>query len=242
MAGRVIARCLLVAAGLMLVCLAWRVFGPISTPPFRGSHGEALPHSIAVVERWPINGVEQSVIIRGRNRDNPILLFVHGGPGSSETPALRHFDAALEDHFVVVYWDQRYAGQSYDPLLPRPTHLTIAQYVDDLDDVIERLRARFGRNRIGILAHSWGTVLGVLYAEKNPQKLYAYVGVGQVADVPESERRSYAFVLREAKLRHADKAIRELEQLGPPPRGSATIFTPRSWIGAFGGAFHGKTS
>lgn len=231
----------LLLLALLIAALAWRMFAPISTPAFRGPDGKVLAGSIAVVERWPVGGVEQSVIIRGRDRANPILLFVHGGPGSSETAPLRRFNAALEDRFVVVYWDQRYAGQSYDSTLAVPADLTIRQYVDDLGVVIDRLRARFGRQRVGILAHSWGTVLGILYAEESPEKLYAYVGVGQVANVPESEKRSYAWVLREAKARGADKAVRELEQLGPPPR-PGPIFTPRDQIAAFGGSLRGDMS
>jgi proline iminopeptidase len=242
MIKRIVGRTLLavlVLAALFVAVVAWRMLPPVSTPPFRGSDGRVLPNSIAVIERWPINGVEQSVIIRGRDRANPVLLFVHGGPGSSETAPVRHYDAALEDHFVMVYWDQRYAGQSFDPKLPIPARLTIRQYVDDLGVVVDRLRARFGRQRIGILAHSWGTVPGILYAEQNPQKLYAYVGVGQVADVPESEKRSYAYALREARARHVDKAIAELERLGPPPRAAGSVFTPRDLLEKFGGAFHG---
>lgn len=239
---RFIGRTLLVILALAVVLAAfaaWRFLAPISTPQFRGPDGKPLPGSIAVVERWPINGVTQSVIIRGRDRANPVLLFVHGGPGSSETGPLRRFDAALEDRFVMVYWDQRYAGQSFDPNLPKPADLTIRQYVDDLGAVVDRLRARFGRERVGILAHSWGTVPGILFAEETPQKLYAYVGVGQVANVPESEARSYAFALREARARHVEKAVAELERLGPPPRASASVFTPRDWLQVFGGAFHG---
>ena len=241
MVRRIVGRTLLAVLALVLLAgglAAWRMLTPISTPPFRGSDGRVLPNSIAVVERWPINGVEQSVIIRGRDRSNPVLLFVHGGPGSSETGPLRAYDAALEDRFVMVYWDQRYAGQSYDSKLPKPAHLTIQQYVDDLGVVVDRLRARFGRDRIGLLAHSWGTVLGALYAEQNPQKLYAYVGVGQVADVPLSEARSYVWELDEARARHVEKAVAELEKLGPPPRGGAPIFTPRDWMATLGGSFH----
>ncbi|WGM39842.1 alpha/beta fold hydrolase [Caulobacter sp. NIBR1757] len=241
---RVMVRTLLAALvllTLLIAALAWRMLAPISTPAFRGPDGKALAGSIAVVERWPVGGVEQSVIIRGRDRANPILLVVHGGPGSSETAPLRRFNAALEDRFVVVYWDQRHAGQSYDSRLPIPANLTIRQYVDDLDVVIDRLRARFGRQRVGILGHSWGTVLGILYAEEHSEKLYAYVGIGQVANVPESEKRSYAWVLREARARGADKAVRELERLGPPPR-SGSIFTPRDQIAAFGGSLRGGMS
>lgn len=238
---RVIGRTLLALLALVLLAgglAAWRMLAPISTSPFRGADGRVLPNSIAVAERWPINGVSQSVIIRGRDRDNPVLLFVHGGPGSSETGPLRAYDAALEDHFVMVYWDQRYAGQSYDSQLPKPAHLSIQQYVDDLDVVVDRLRARFGRRRVGLLTHSWGTVLGALYAEQQPQKIYAYVGVGQVADVPESEKRSYEWLLREARARHVDKAVAELEKLGPPPRANAPVFTPRDWMAKLGGSFH----
>jgi len=238
---RIMGRTLLAVVSLVLLVgglAAWRMLSPISTPPFRDGAGRVLPDSIAVVERWPVNGVDQSVIIRGRDRSNPILLFVHGGPGSSETGPLRAYDSALEDRFVVVYWDQRYAGQSYDPKLPKPAHLTIQQYVDDLGVVVDRLRTRFGRGRVGILAHSWGTVPGILYAEQQPRKLYAYVGVGQVADVPESEKRSYAWALRQAKARHVAKAVAELEKLGPPPRASAPVFTPRDWMEKLGGSFH----
>ncbi|MDB5468501.1 MAG: Alpha/beta hydrolase fold protein [Caulobacter sp.] len=238
---RVLVRALLALLVLLVLltgAVAWRMLAPISTPAFRGDDGKVLAGSIAVVERWPVGGVEQSVIIRGRDRANPVLLFVHGGPGSSETGPLRRFNAALEDRFVVVYWDQRYAGQSFDSKLPIPEHLTIARYVDDLGIVVDRLRTRFGRERVGLLAHSWGTVTGILYAEDHPDKLYAYVGVGQVANVPESEKRSYAWVLREARARHVDKAVAELERLGPPPR-AGSIFTPRDWIMTFGGSFHG---
>ena len=77
MAGRVIGRTVLAVAGLLLIVLAWRLLAPISTPAFRGRGGEPLPRSIAVVERWPVNGVTNSVIIRGRDRNNPILLFLH---------------------------------------------------------------------------------------------------------------------------------------------------------------------
>ena len=240
---RIIGRTLLAVVVVIVALIAvagLRMLPAISTPPFHGSDGMVAHNSIAIIERWRVNGTDQSVIIRGRDRVNPVLLFVHGGPGSSETAPLRRFDAALEDHFVVVYWDQRYAGQSFDSKLPIPEGLTIRQYVDDLGVVVDRLRARFDRDRVGILAHSWGTVPGILYAEENPQKLYAYVGVGQVANVPESEKRSYAFALHEARVRHVAKAVAELERLGPPPRATGTVFTPRGWLETFGGAFHGN--
>jgi len=225
---------------LALAVVGWRAFAPISTPPFRDADGRPVPGSIASVELWHINGMDQSVIIRGLDRRNPILVWVHGGPGTSETAVLRRFDAALEAHFVVVYWDQRYAGQNYDPFAAKPSGLTIQQYVDDLGGVVDRLRDRFGQEKVVVVGHSWGTVPGILYAQQHPERLWAYVGVSQVANVPLSERRSYDFALTQARARKMTKAIIELERLGPPPRASGMIFTPRSWLTVFGGVFHGN--
>ena len=239
LAGRILLALLAVAV-LALVLLAWRFFSPISTPPFRDAAGARQAHSIAVAERWPINGTRQSVIIRGRHDNDPILIWVHGGPGSSETPVLRQFNAELEEHFVVVYWDQRYAGQSLDPFGPKPGKLTIQQYVDDLSAVVARLRERFHKDKVVLVAHSWGTVPAILYAQRRPETVAAYVGVGQVADVPESERRSLAFALREAHARGNTRALAELERFAARPRTGIDIYTPRQWLAEFGGAFHAK--
>ena len=237
--GRILLALLAVAL-LGLIWLAWRFFSPISTPPFRDAAGKPQPHSIAVAERWPVNGTSQSVIIRGRHDSDPILIWVHGGPGSSETPVLRQYNAELEEHFVVVYWDQRYAGQSLDPFGPKPGKLTIQQYVDDLGVVVERLRARFHRDKVVLVGHSWGTIPAILYAQRHPQTVAAYVGVGQVADVEESEKRSLAFALHEALARGNTKAIAELEAYAARPRTGVDIYTPRQWLLALGGAFHAK--
>jgi len=233
-----------IAAGLAaLICavllttvarLAW----PPSTPAFRGPDGAPLPQSVATMERLNVNGAPQSVTIRGRDRRNPILIWIHGGPGSSETTALRHYDAGLEDHFVVVYWDQRYAGQNYNPGAPKPATLTIQQYVDDLNVVVDRVLTRFHDRKVVLVGHSWGTVPGVLYAQQYPEKVAAYVGVGQVADVPKSEKRSYAWAVAEARARHDKRGEAQLAALGPPPRSGQPIFTPRDLMMTYGGSFH----
>ena len=94
-----VGRLLLIGAGallvLALVAVALKAFLPISTPAFRDAQGRLVPNSIAAIERWPVNGVDQSVILRGRDASNPVLLWIHGGPGSSETPILRRFNGCL---------------------------------------------------------------------------------------------------------------------------------------------------
>jgi proline iminopeptidase len=223
---------------LAVLALALRLAWPVSTPPFRDAQGQVLPHSIAVIERWPINGIAQSVIVRGRDIANPVLVWVHGGPGSSETPVVRRFNAALEDHFTVVYWDQRYAGRSLDPFGPTPRSPKIADYVNDLGIVIATVRQRLRSGKVVLVAHSWGTVPAILYAEKHPEDVAAYVGVGQEADTPLSEARSYAWVLSEARSHRDAATVERLMKMGPPPRRNGDAWTPRDLLQRYGGAFH----
>jgi pimeloyl-ACP methyl ester carboxylesterase len=217
---RLVRRSALVAltavAAVILSLIAYLAL-PTSTPPFRDAGGRILPGSIASIERWRLNDIDQSVILRGRSTSNPILVWVHGGPGTSETPFFRHYDAPLEDHFLVVYWDQRYAGQSLDPFGPQPTHERAEDYVEDLGALVERLCARFHRNKVVLMAHSAGTVPALLYVERHPERVAAYIGIGQVASTPESEALSYAFVLQAAHKQGDDDVIARLTKMGPPP-------------------------
>ena len=230
----------LALAGLLgaTAALAVRIFGPISTPPFRDGAGRIPPSSIAIAERWRINGVDESVIIRGRDRANPVLIWLHGGPGSGETPILRAFNSALENHFTVVYWDQRLAGQTLDPLAPPPAGLTVAAMLSDLDVLVDRVRARLGHDRVLLVGHSWGTMLGVIYTSRHPDKVSAYVGVGQMADKPTAETASYDYTLNQAKSRGDAKALADLKKIGPPPYSGDGIFIERAWLGKFGGMTH----
>jgi pimeloyl-ACP methyl ester carboxylesterase len=189
------------------------------------------------MEVWVINGIAESVIVRGRDASNPVLIWVHGGPGQSETPVVRHFNAALEDHFVVVYWDQRYAGRSLDPFAPKPKSQSVEDYIADLDVLVARLKARLHCGKVVLVAHSWGTVPGILYAERHPENVAVYVGIGQEADTPESERRSYAWVMQQARSHNDSDAIARLMREAPPPRGNL-MWTPRDLLVRYGGAFH----
>ena len=213
---------------VLAIAVGLRLFLPISTASFANA-----PHSIAAVERWPINGIAQTVIIRSRDISNPILIWLHGGPGSGETPVLRRFNAPLEDKYTVVYWDQRYAGQSYDSSAPLPRNLKIADYVSDLGVLIDGLRARFHQQKVVLVGQSWGTVLGVLYAQRHPDKVSVYVGIGQVTNTQENERLSFGFALGEARRRNDTGAIAQLKALGPPPR-AGSVFTPRDLLEKYG--------
>jgi pimeloyl-ACP methyl ester carboxylesterase len=210
----------------------------VHTEPFRDAKGRIIPGSIAVMETVPIGGILQSVWLRGTARSNPPLILLHGGPGASEPALFRHFNSELEQHFLVVYWEQRGTGRSYYADIP-PQSMTIDQFVRDLDELVDWVRQRFGKDKVFLLGHSWGTVPGTIYAYRHPEKVAAYVGVAQIADVPEARRLSWEFAISEAKKRGNTGAISDLEAIGPPPYSSVDeLLATGKWIERFGGVFH----
>jgi pimeloyl-ACP methyl ester carboxylesterase len=198
------------------------------TPPFRGSHGEVVPGSIAEVTYRRLGGLEQWVMIRGKSVANPPLILLHGGPGFSETALFRHFTTPLETCFTVVYWDQRGAGKSYDRTISRSS-MTVEQFISDLDELVDGVRDRLGTEQVAILGHSWGSVLGVLYAARFPEKVVAYVGCAQIGDWPAAESASYQFALAEARRLGNGRALSKLRSIGSPPYGPDAVFTERTW-------------
>ncbi len=213
-----------------------------STPPFRDVAGAVVPGSVAEMARVRLGGVEQSITIRGRSASAPILIWLHGGPGSDETGLWRRYNAALEDHFLVVYWTQRGTGRAYSGSI-RPESMMLAQFVADLDQLVTLLKTRFHQNKVVLAGHSWGTNIGIVYARAHPGNVSALVSVGQIANSAEGERRSYAFTLAEAQRRGNGEALADLARIGPPPYPLASIIVQRGWLEKFGGgSFRQPTS
>lgn len=167
-----------------------------------------------------IGGLSQAVSVRGADRSNPIILFLHGGPGAVEMPMSWAFQQPWEDYFTVVQWDQRGAGKTYalnDPRKVAPT-MTLERYRDDTIELIDLLRKKYGKRKILLMGHSWGSFLGLAVATKRPDLLYAYVGVGQVVGWRENEKAGFDWTLAEARRRNDAAAIRALEAMQPYPR------------------------
>jgi pimeloyl-ACP methyl ester carboxylesterase len=189
-----------------------------------------------------INGTEQWIAVRGRDLSNPILLFLHGGPGAPEMPTSWTFQNDWEDYFTVVQWDQRGSGKTYlanDPEKIKPT-MTVPQMVSDAEAMVTYLRTRFHKDKIFVLGHSWGSLLGLTLAEKHPEWLYGYVGMGQMIDSRESERLGYENTLKAAEAAHNKDAIRELRGIAPYPEADGAvpldkINIERKWSVVFGG-------
>jgi pimeloyl-ACP methyl ester carboxylesterase len=209
------------------------------TKPFRGPLGELVSGSIAEAGYISIGGLDQWVMIRGESVSNPPLILLHGGPGLSETVFFRRFNAELEKSFTVVYWDQRGAGRSFDPAIPRSS-LTVARFITDLDELVDAVRKRLGKEKVAVLGHSWGTALGVLYAARFPEKVAAYVGCAQIGDWAAGESSSYAFAVAEAERRGESRALKKLRTIGPPPHTASSLWTERTLVSRLEGRFGAK--
>ncbi len=233
------------AIGVVLTVAAAVAVSPGTTKPFSDENGNPLPESIAEASMVEVGGVRQFVLIRGRDRSNPVVLFLHGGPGDAQSALFRHYNSALEDHFVVVNWDQRGAGRSFDPAV-ETSALTENQLLSDAHELTLLLRERFGDRRVLLAGHSWGSYLGMRLAYRHPEDYAAYVGMGQVSNQPESEALSFRYALEEAKQRGRSDAVRQLEEVGPPDVGGnyrgglQGLGVQRCWVREFGGAAHRK--
>jgi len=209
---------LLLVLGALLAALAGAMFGSqlhTSTPPILGADGKPLPGSIAALEQVTLNGSQEWISIRGKNMRNPVLLQLDGGPGGSYMAHLRTSYPTLEDHFIVVAWDQPGAGKSYNAV-PIGS-LTIDRYVSDAHALIQLLCTRFHQNKIYLTGDSWGTVPGILLVQRYPELFYAYVGTGQRTSVLEDDRMGYALALKIAAERGDTATVEKLRHNGPPP-------------------------
>lgn len=176
-------RALAIGAGavfvLVVVALGRHVFTHGRTPPIRDASGAVVPGSVASLEHIALGGVPQWVLIRGRSAKNPVVLFLHGGPGMPAMYLAHAWQRPLEDDFVMVQWDRLGAGKSYFGEIPS-RYLTVRRLLDDTYELANFLRGRFAQDRIILVGHSWGGSLGMLAVRERPDLFRAYVGVGQV--------------------------------------------------------------
>ncbi|OCA88324.1 alpha/beta hydrolase [Bacillus sp. FJAT-27225] len=176
------------------------------------------------VEEVMLGGVTQSILIQAENPDNPVLLFLHGGP-STPIPGIacrgKDYTIAtntkeLVKHFVLVFWDQRGTGKSYNPKLSEDS-FTIRQFVSDANELTDLLRNRFNKEKIFLAGHSWGSVIGLHLASEQPEKFHSYVGVSQIISWTETDRFALQWAKEQARKRGNKKALKELESVGEPP-------------------------
>jgi pimeloyl-ACP methyl ester carboxylesterase len=185
------------------------------TPPITDAQGNAIPGSIATLEKVNLNGSEQWISIRGKDVNKPVLLFLAGGPGGSQLVTERRALAELENYFVVVNWEQPGAGKSFDAVDRR--ELSPERYVTDGIELVKYLRERFDEEKVYLVGESWGSTLGVWMVQRNPEYFHAFIGTGQMVAFLENDVMCYNFVLDLMQKQGNLKKVEQLQQQGPPP-------------------------
>ena len=187
-----------------------------------------------------VNGDSQNIRILSTDENNPVILFVHGGPGVCDrSMVIPNQKEYLADDFTMVCWDQRMAGKSYRRKKAKG-RMDLDQQVEDLNDVVDHLCRKFNKEKIYIVGHSWGSVLSCLFLLKHPEHIKAYVGMGQFVNGPKNEELSYDFVLDYARKHGNKKAVRDLEKIGRPVGGLYrggldALMVQRNYMTKFGG-------
>lgn len=162
---------------------------------------------INIQEKWKINGVEQFISIRGGKKELPLLFYLHGGPADTALPLVHKYNRALEDYYNVVVWEQRGAGKSYYKF-DLSSHICIDTFVQDALKIIIQLLERFHQNKIILVGHSWGSVIGLLLCKQYPQFIHEYIGCGQVVNMRKSCKIAYDFALSHAKKSEKNKVLK----------------------------------
>jgi len=162
------------------------------------------------------NGIEHWVTIRGVDRRNPIVFFVHGGPAEivSFVPSATQ---ALERDFTVVHWDQRGAGRTFSRNSKPPADLALAQMTDDGIKVVEWVTRHLGQPQVIVVGHSWGSILGEHMVFARPDLFAAYVGTGQVVGWKAQVQVQYADSVARARADADSDVLAALATFGGPP-------------------------
>jgi pimeloyl-ACP methyl ester carboxylesterase len=191
---------------ILLVVLI--LYSPGKSEPFLDSDGTKLAGSISEKTFVTIGGVRQGMFIKSKNKNNPVLLFLHGGiPMYYLT---KKYPTGLEDYFTIVWWEQRGSGLSYNSNIP-PETMTSEQMISDAVELTNYLRQRFGQEKIYLMAHSGGTFFGIQTAAQHPELFHAYIGVSQISNQLNSERLAYDYMLKRYKETDNRKMVRKLE-------------------------------
>ncbi len=185
---------------------------------------------MAEVLTLQLGGVKQTVILRGVSADNPVLLFLHGGPATSEFNLIRKSCPKLEEIFTVAHWEQRGAGLSFSEDVTAES-MTTAQMVEDAAELAAYLSARFEQPQIYVMGHSWGTFLGIKLVHKYPALFVAYIGFGQVSSFLRSEQVGYDWLVGRLK-EEGDQE--NLEVFSAYPRPDESLKTTEDWMAYLG--------
>lgn len=184
---------------------------------------------ILTKEAIAIGNIRQWIEIRSANDTLPVLLFLHGGPGNSAIGYAEKFTQRLQQHFVVVQWDQRGSGRTAR-LNASPVPVTVSVMESDAAEMLDYLRKRFSREKIYLVGHSWGGFLALRMAALHPDRLSACVAVAPMVNQWQSERQTLQWLLDKARKEGNSEALEELEKVSIPFRSTDELYYHRRWL------------
>ncbi|HEX3168773.1 MAG TPA: alpha/beta hydrolase [Chitinophagaceae bacterium] len=179
---------------------------------------------------FQINGIRQYVRIKGKDVSKPLILFLHGGPGGSLMQKFDKISSKLQQHFVVVQWDQRETGETLK-LNKTTGPLTLQLFYNDTHDLVDSLLRQFRKPKLYLIGYSWGSGLGFYIADKYPELLYAYIAVSPVI----AQHRSDSISLVMLKEKMGKKARQELAQVQIPFQNAEQLYYHRKWLYKYDG-------
>lgn len=213
---------------MIIILLIISLFSPTWTSHIKGDN------SISALEQVEINGSSHEIMIRGKDKDNPVIIFVHGGPGCPEIPYADQYQDLLETNFTVVNYDQRASGKSYH-FFEDYSNLSSDLLVEDLLAMTDYISERLGKEKIILIGHSYGTYIAMQAAYEAPEKYEAYIGIGQMSDTTESEIDSLNYSINQAQKAGNTDDVLFLQGLTEKIKNGDT-FTPRNYVMKYGGA------
>ncbi len=197
-------------SNLIILVMVPIIYSPGKPESFLDNNGKVLTGSISEKTFVTIGSIRQGMFITGKNTNNPVLLFLHGG--MPEYFLIQKYPTGLENYFTVVWWEQRGSGLSYNANIPKET-LNSDQMINDAVELTNYLRNRFGKEKIYLMAHSGGTFFGIQTVAKHPDLYHAYIGVAQISNQLESERLAHNYMLKQYRANENKKMVRKLESL-----------------------------
>jgi pimeloyl-ACP methyl ester carboxylesterase len=210
-----------------------------ATPQFIDNEGNTIPGSIATLEEVTLNGVDQWLLIRGKDTSKSVLLFLHGGPGLSNMPFVKLIQTpALEENYIVIQWDQRGTGKSFSEELNNE-NLKLENFVADINVLTNHLRARFAKDKIFLIGQSWGSDLGFMAIAEHPELYHAYIATGVTPHWNKRQTLSFHWTMQQAQKFNNTYAIEDLKNIQPfNPVDENHLAIKDAWLHKFGGEYH----
>lgn len=221
-----ICKCLKVLMVLLLLFIVFSLMRPTWTPKIKGDN------SISELRKVNIGYTELEIMIRGNDKDNPVLIFVHGGPCCSEIPYVRKYQEALEKDFTIVHYDQRGTGKSY-VFGEDYSDITTETHISDLIELTKYIESYLEQEQVILLGHSFGTYIAAMAVAQNPELYQAYIGIGQMSNPIEGELNNLYRCIEAAEAADNKDDVEYLKGLEQSIL-EGEIITPRNYVRKYG--------